>query len=131
MSEVAQFEQQLSDAKFLVERRDMALKLSGNREFKKLILQEYLVDEAARLIGGSGDPNLNRIQQEDMVQMAKACGHLKRYLSVIVTMGNTAANDIPEIEAELVNVRAEEDVDNSPSSNNVVSMADKSIGGLD
>ncbi len=109
MSDVSQLEQQLKDAKYLVERRDMALKLSGNREFRKLILDDYLVTEAARLIGGSGDPNLKPDQRADMVEMAKATGHLKRFLSVIVTMGNTAANDLPNIEEHLSEARTEDE----------------------
>lgn len=108
MNTVAQLEQQLQDAKYLVERRDMALKLSGNREFRKLILDDYLVTEAARLIGGSGDPNLTVQQRADMVEMAKATGHFKRFLSVIVTMGNTAANELPHIEEALGEERAED-----------------------
>ena len=40
-SEVNALEQQLSDAKLLVERRQMAMRLEKNRDFKKLILDEF------------------------------------------------------------------------------------------
>ncbi len=119
MNDVNQLEQQLSDAKELTDRRNMALKLAGNREFKKLILEDYLVKEAARLIGAAGDANLNLQTRLDMTDMGRGCGHLKRYLSAIVTMGGTAENDIPDIEQALAEARAEEDI---PS--NVRNIAD-------
>jgi hypothetical protein len=131
MSNVAQFEQQLSDAKSLVERRDMALKLRNNREFKKLILDDYLVQEAARLVTAAGDPLLDEKKQRDCMEMAKGAGHLKRYLQVIITMGDTAADDIPQIEENLAELRAENDAEIERSAVTNLPSSEVSQGGLE
>jgi len=111
MSDLQALEQQLKDAKELVARRDLALRLGQNHDFRKLILEDFIVTEAARLVGQSGDPALDPLQRQDALAMAQAAGHLKRYLSMMVTMGNTAENSIQEIEAMLTEIRTQEDED--------------------
>lgn len=109
MSEVALLEKQLADHKSLVERRTMAQRLAANSDFKKLILEEFCVQECARYAQSSGDPALTAEQRADALAIAQAAGHLRRYLSVIVQMANAAENTIPDIEAALDEARAEED----------------------
>lgn len=105
---VTQLEAQLRDAKELARRRDLAIKLSKNKEFRELILDDYIVAEASRLAAAAGDPNLTEVQQRSMYSMALAPGHLKRYLQVITQMGDTGADSIPEIEEALEDARIEE-----------------------
>lgn len=107
VSETAGLEEQLKNARELVARRDMAIKLNSNREFRKLILEDWCATDAARLIGMSADPNLSKQEREDSVAMAQAPGHLRRWLSVAVVMGNTAAREIGEVEEALAEIRAE------------------------
>lgn len=111
MSELQGLEKQLQDAKELVARRDMALKLGQNRDFRKLILEDFVVKEAARLVAQSADPALDPLQRADALGMAQAAGHLKRYLSMMVTMGDTAERDIVQLEAMISDVRTEGDDD--------------------
>jgi len=111
MSDLLQLEQHLSTAKFLIERRDAALRLAKNKDFKRLVVDEYFTDEAARLIIASGDPNLDQKQRDDFVAMGQAIGHFKRYLSFIVTEANNAERDIPNIEEALIELRAEDQGD--------------------
>lgn len=107
MSQLQALEQQLKDAKELVARRDLALRLGQNRDFQKLILEDFIVTEAARLVGQSADPALDPHQRADALNMAQAAGHLKRYLSMMVRMGNTAEEDVPQIEAAIAEARSE------------------------
>ena len=109
MSEVAQLEKQLEDAKELSRRREMALRLAENRDFRELILDEYLVREAARCIQAAGDDKLTPQVRLDMVDMGKATGYLKRFLHAITTMGGTAENDIVPLEEAIAEARLEED----------------------
>jgi hypothetical protein len=109
MSEVQQLEQQLKDAKHLIERRDMALRLAENRDFRTLILDGFCKEEAARWVQLSTDPALNAEQRADSLQMAQASGPLKRYLSVQVTMANVAERELPDLEEAIDAARAEED----------------------
>jgi alanine racemase len=122
MSEVQQLEQQLKDAKHLLERRAMALRLAENRDFRTLILDGFCKEEAARWVQLSTDPALNAEQRADSLQMAQASGPLKRYLSVQVTMANIAERELPDIEEAIDAARAEEaqaEVEaNAPESDN-------------
>ena len=107
MSEVLALEKQLQNAKQLAARREMALKLSDNREFKQLILKDFCVEECARYAQSSADPALTIEQRADALALAQAAGHLRRFLSVVVQMGNTANNEIPQIEVAIEELRQE------------------------
>lgn len=106
-TEVLALEKQLKDAKFLIARRDAALKLHGNREFKQLILDDFCGTECARFAQMSADPALGTNERADALAMAQASGHLKRYLSVITQMGNVSEGSIVSIEEALDEVRGE------------------------
>ena len=108
MSEVLALEKQLQNAKQLAARREMALKLSDNREFKQLILKDFCIEECARYAQASADPALTAEQRADALALAQAAGHLRRFLSVVVQMGVTAMNEIPQIEVAIEELRQEE-----------------------
>jgi hypothetical protein len=101
-------EQQLSKVKDLVKKRDVALRLSKNKDFKELILEGFCTTEAARLVHESADPALTREQRDDSLAMAQAGGHLRRYLSILCRMADTAEANIPELEEALAEARVEE-----------------------
>lgn len=107
MSEVLQLEQQLTDSKKLVAEKAMALKLAENREFRKLILEEFCVQECARYAQASADAALSADDRANALAMAQAAGHLRKWLSVKVQMGNVAERDIAELETALEEARAE------------------------
>ena len=109
MSDVTALEQQLKDSQDLVNRRQMALKLANNREFRKLILEDFCVTEAARLVQMSSDPAMDAQQRADALSMAQATGHVKRFLSMTVQMGAAAERNLAELEEALAEARAEDD----------------------
>jgi hypothetical protein len=111
MSEVAQLEQYRENAKELLDRRHMAQRLALNPDFKKLILDEFCLREAARYVQSSADPALPANERADALAMAQASGHLKRFLSVTIQMGAHAEREMPEIDAALAEARAEEGAD--------------------
>jgi len=112
MSEVSdaieRAEKEIKDAKVLAERRAMALKLSSNREFRKLILEEFMIQECARYTHMSGSPQLSPEQRADALNIAQAAGHLKRFLSVVVQMGEHAERTLPKQEEDLDELRSQE-----------------------
>lgn len=108
MTQVQNLEKQLSDQKKLKDRAAAALRLGQNREFKRLILDEFCGTECARYAQESGDPALNAEQRADALAMAQASGHLRRYLSIVVRMGAMADRNIADIEEHLEEARAEE-----------------------
>jgi len=105
-NEAAELEEQRKNAVELVGRRDMALKLSSNREFRKLILEDYCVIDAARLVGLSTDPSLTLEQRADSLAMAQGPGFLRRFLSMMVVMGNNASKEVGQIDDALNEIRA-------------------------
>jgi hypothetical protein len=108
MSDIQDLEQGIKDAEELVSRRQMALKLSENREFRKLFTDGYFLTEAARLVQLSGDPSLTLEQRADALAMAQATGHTRRFLSMTIQMGAHAERELPELNAALVELRSDE-----------------------
>ncbi|MFP3645136.1 hypothetical protein [Paraburkholderia sp. SIMBA_054] len=108
-TEVQQLEAQLSQAKQVAAEKQMALKLSTNREFRQLILDEFCVKECARYAQLSADPSLPANERADSLALAQAAGHLRRWLSVKIQMGNVAEREIAEVEAAIEEARAEEE----------------------
>lgn len=108
MSEVNQLQQLLKDTIELRNMRDKALRLHSNPDFRDVILEAFCVKECARYAQLSADPTLSEKDQANSLALAQAAGHLRRYLSVVMQMGNKAESDIPAIEEEIVRASLEE-----------------------
>lgn len=108
MPTLRQLEEQLVDAKALVERRDNIIQLSENVLFRKVIREDFMVEEAARYVRESGDPALTDRQRSDALAIAQAAGHLKRYLNMQIALGNQAADSIGDLENNIDVMRVEE-----------------------
>lgn len=108
MNEVAQLEAQRDHARKAMERREAVERLMRNKDFKDIIVDGFCRDECARYVQESGDPLLEPAQREDALNMAQASGHLRRFLSLIYTMGNQAEGSLVSVEEELEAARAEE-----------------------
>jgi hypothetical protein len=108
MSEIQSFERDIRDAKELIEVRKAALRLEQNQDFRRLFINGYFSTEAARMVQLSSDPALTEQQRADALDMAKATGHTKRYLSMCVQMGAAAERELPSMEIALDEARAAE-----------------------
>jgi len=108
MSQVTQLEQQKSDFKAAIEKRGMASRLMKNRDFRKLILEEFCTAECARYVQASADPNLSKDEQADALALAQAAGHIRRYLNVVDQMGNHAENMMGHLDDAIDEARLEE-----------------------
>lgn len=108
MSDLEPLLKQRADAELLIERRTMAMRLAGNPDFKKLILQEFCVDECARYAQTSGDPALTAAQRADALAIAQAPGHLRRWLQIIGQMGQSAQNQMESLDEAITEARSEE-----------------------
>ena len=109
MNQLQALEQQLKDQKELMQRRDDLLQLGQNALFKKMILEDFIVTESARLVAQSADPNLTEKEQKDALSMAQAAGHLKRYINTTLRMGDNAEGDIVRLEEAISEVRQQGD----------------------
>lgn len=92
-----------------IKRRDEARKLTSNRIFKSLVLQEWCVDECARYAQMSADPNLGPNERADALAVAQAAGHFRRWLQVIEQMGAHADKELLAIDDAIVEARNAED----------------------
>ena len=106
MSEVKSLELHKEKLEELVRFRNMAEKLSRNKEFRDLILQRFMVDECAKYAQVSGDPAVGEVGRADALAMAQAAGHLKRFLSVTMRMGNQAEHDLISTNEAIEEARA-------------------------
>lgn len=111
LADIQNLEAEIDQAKELIVRREAAIKLSKNPEFRMLFLKEYFESEAARLVQLSADPALDAQQRADALNMAQATGHTKRYLSMAYQMGAVAEREIHDKEAELEHLRTLSDDD--------------------
>jgi hypothetical protein len=107
MSDIQELVRDIENAENLLERRNMAIKLSENREFRKLFMEDYFTTEAARMVQLSGDPSMDAQQRADALAMAQATGHTKRYLSMMIQMGAVAERELPDMHAALAELRSE------------------------
>lgn len=107
MSEIEQVELSIAEAKKAVEKAKIARRLSTNPDFKKLILDGYFVEEAARLALLSGDPALPEEYRGHVMRDLHGPGALKRYLSTMVQMGDIAEKEIEEHQETLEELRDE------------------------
>lgn len=106
-TEIQELQQYIKEQKTLADAADAAVRLFDNPDFKFLILDGFCLHEAARYVQEAGDPALTPVQRQDALNIAQASGHLKRFLSVTVQMGNTASRQIREAEAAIEQARAE------------------------
>lgn len=112
MSEVSQvtaLEQQREQTKNQVERRDMALRLYENRDFRALILDGFCRDECARYVQQSANPALDKTARKDSLRFAQAAGAVKAFLSIVCQQGDISARNLADIDEALAEARAEED----------------------
>lgn len=109
MSEVQQLELAVEKARELVERREMVLKLSKNREFRKIVTEGYFVDEAARLVSISGELS-HKPHRDEIFDSIKAISHVRQFFSDIVRLGDIAEREIASSEEYLTDLRGEGNV---------------------
>ena len=105
--EIETVELTIAEGKRLMERRAAAQRLAKNKDFQKLVLEGYFVDEAARLALLYSDPNMAQ-HREHIEKDLYGVGGFKRYMSTIIQMGNIAENEMSDHEQTLEELRAED-----------------------
>ena len=79
-----QLEQEIDNAKQIVELSNALQRLSGNKDFKEVIQQNYFKDEAVRLVHLKSNPAMQEEeQQKSIVASIDAIGFLSQYFNII------------------------------------------------
>lgn len=106
---IAALERQALGEKEAQARAEAVDRLFRNKDFKKIILQDFCTTDCARYVCESADPLLKPEQRADALAMAQASGHLKRYLDLADRFGYGSAAKIVDIQNEIDFLRAQPD----------------------
>ena len=105
MSDMNQIEISIEQAQKLVDRKNQIEKLTSNREFRKVIIDGYFNEEAARLAGIAGDP-LHARDRDDILLCIQGISKLRLYLSNAIRMGQMAESELHDHNELLEEMRA-------------------------
>ena len=108
MSEVSQLEKQKEKFKGQIALGEIAERLASNPDFKKLIMDEFCVQECARYCQLSADPALSPVERADSLALAQAAGHLRRWLSVQIQMAAQHRAQLVDLDEAIEEARREE-----------------------
>lgn len=108
MSDIAEIELSMDHAKELIAKKDSALKLSVNREFKKLVFEGYFEQEAVRLTHALSDHAMIP-HREQIIADLDAIGRFKQYMTNIVQFGKMAETDLKEAQEALAEMHNEDE----------------------
>jgi|TARA_R110000823_G_scaffold181246_2_gene313531 hypothetical protein len=87
--ELQELDDNMQDAKHFIDIKDSTLKLFKNKEFKKVVLEYYFKEEAARLVMAKAS-NLNEDQQKLINNMIYGIGALSNFFDAVLTRGTQA-----------------------------------------
>jgi len=108
-TDVQRIENNIKEARAIVELSNSLDRLKGNRDFKKLILEGYFRDEAVRLVHLKVDPSMQTAErQASVVSQIDAIGGLSSFLRTVEFNASIAAKAIESGEADIEEIQAEE-----------------------
>lgn len=86
-------------------------RLMRNRDFKKVIQDGFLKDNAARSVKISTNIRMSLEQREAALATAQAAGYFEQYIESILQLHAKAKNEIKAIDEELLAIRNEDEED--------------------
>jgi hypothetical protein len=97
---IKQLEQNIEASKKLIETNTALQRLFENRDFKKVILENYFKDESVRLVHLKASPTMQTEQhQKAILGSMDAIGALLQYFTIIEQQARLARRSIDEDEA--------------------------------
>jgi hypothetical protein len=103
--ELEALERDIDASKKRIAFAERVTRLLENPDFRAVIMEEYIVQEAARLVQQSVSPALNESQRKDSLSMAQATGHLKQWLQVTQTVADTLRDRLGEMDSTVEELR--------------------------
>jgi len=99
MSEIEEVELGIEQARAMIAKATALTDLFKNKDFKAVITEGYLKEEAVRLVLLKADPaTLNAEMQTSISEGIAAIGHFNQYLKTVQALGNMAAKSLREYE---------------------------------
>ena len=103
MNDLEHVDIQITTAEKLILLRDNFYKLSENKHFKEIILNDYFKEEAARLVMAKSNA-----QQRSIDNMIAGIGSLSNYFDMIIRRGNEMEVSMKDFEQTREEILAEE-----------------------
>lgn len=107
--EIAGLEYQKAKAQEEIAFSKKVERLLLNPDFKSVILDKYITQEAARFVHVSCDVNISVENRGDALANAQAAGYLKRWLQTTQSIANLLKGDLEQIEETITDLRAEQE----------------------
>jgi hypothetical protein len=99
MSDLQQIEVSLQECRGAIEKMEAFERLLNNRDFKLVIEQGFLQDEAVRSTWALADPELQGAENQEMLRRIQmGIGYLRQYFNKIVNQGRQAQKMIVDLE---------------------------------
>jgi len=109
IQDIEELEVSLELARTMIAKREMVRKLQSNREFKKLITEGLLKEEAARSAILYSDPGISETTRAHVLRDIGGYGLIERYFRTIVRIADELEAEIERNEDTLDELRSEED----------------------
>lgn len=107
-SEIQEVELNIKEANKMVELNKALDRLRNNRDFKKIIQENYLKEEAVRLVHLKADSHMQDEKHQALITRdIDAIGSLAQYLNFIPVQADMAQSAIAEGEQTLDELRSE------------------------
>lgn len=105
--EILKLEQEVKSLEARTKLSEKIYRLYANQDFKDVILDGWMVQEAAAYAKEAGNPAMPKDAREDAISQALAAGHLERFLEAKMQMGNDRVREaISELEDRISYMRA-------------------------
>lgn len=82
-------------------------RLMKNKDFRLIIMENFIVRDCARNVAASVDPNLPTENRAMAMEMARAAGFLKQYLASVNAMNVNARSNLRDVEQAINEIRNE------------------------
>lgn len=106
--DIQEVEITIKEAKKAVEYAVMVRRLIDNPDFKKLVTEDYFVEEAARLSHLYSEPGLTEDQVRWVQNDLLAIGGFKRFIKTKLLMGTNAQRELEHSNEVMEELRMEE-----------------------
>lgn len=97
--QLEEVEVSITAAKKAIEQRDALLRLTTNNDFKIVIEELYLKDEALRLVNLKSSHTLTKDQKENVDNMMYGIGSLNGFFSNVFSLGSQMEQALADSEA--------------------------------
>lgn len=101
MTQLEEIDKAIEDSKETIETAEALLRLKKNKDFKKVILDNYFVDHVSNLVQIKANVGAQDKQSQKYIEnQLNAVGHLGQFLEMILATGVNAQESLESHEAE-------------------------------